>query len=82
LDVAVESEGRPYLIRISRAYEGHPLALRVITGEIGTRPFYGNIVAYWNRYGAEIEAVEEAIAAAAEGQTTGADDKWQLDRFT
>ncbi|MFG6105686.1 AAA family ATPase [Leptothoe sp. EHU-05/26/07-4] len=75
-------EASPELLRIGKAYEGHPLALRIILGEIGSRPFYGNIAAYWQRYGHEIEAVEQAIAAAAEGETTGADDKWQLDRFT
>ena len=75
-------ESAPELIRIGKAYEGHPLALRIIIGEIGSRPFYGNIAAYWKRYGHEIEAVEKALAAAAEGNTTGADDKWHLDRFT
>ncbi|NEZ57509.1 AAA family ATPase [Adonisia turfae] len=75
-------ESAPELLRIGKAYEGHPLALRIILGEIGSHPFYGNIAAYWQRYGHEIEAVEQAIAAAAEGATTGADDKWQLDRFT
>ncbi|MGC1308411.1 MAG: hypothetical protein WA885_14395 [Phormidesmis sp.] len=34
------------------------------------------------RYSSEIEAVEKALAEAAIGNTTGADDKWQLDRFT
>ena len=72
----------PELLRIGKAYEGHPLALRIIIGEIGSHPFYGNIVAYWQRYNHEIEAVEKAIAEAAEGNTTGANDKWQLDRFT
>ena len=75
-------ESSPELLRIGKAYEGHPLALRIIIGEIGSHPFYGNIAAYWQRYGQEIEAVEQAIAEAAEGQTTGADDKWNLDRFT
>ena len=67
---------------MGKAYEGHPLALRTILGEIGDRPFFGNVDAYWKRYGKEIEAVEEAIAQAAAGKTTGADDKWRLDRFT
>ena len=70
------------LTRMGKAYEGHPLALRTILGEIGDRPFFGNVDAYWKRYGKEIEAVEEAIAQAAAGKTTGADDKWRLDRFT
>jgi DNA-binding Xre family transcriptional regulator len=70
------------LIRIGKAYEGHPLALRIIIGEIGSRPFYGNVAAYWKRYGSEIEAVEKSIAAAAAGNTTGVDDKWRLAQFT
>ena len=70
------------LTRMGKAYEGHPLALRTILGEIGDRPFFGNVDAYWKRYGKEIEAVEKAIAAAAAGDTTGAGDKWRLDRFT
>lgn len=82
LDVSPNAEGHPYLVRIGRAYEGHPLALRIITGEMGNAPFYGDIMAYWNRYGTEIEIVEEAIASATDGQMMGADDKWQLDRFT
>ena len=72
----------PELTRIGKAYEGHPLALRTILGEISDRPFFGDAHAYWQRYGKEIEEVEKSIAAAATGDTTGADDKWQLERFT
>ncbi|MBD2090628.1 AAA family ATPase [Microcoleus sp. FACHB-1515] len=82
LDASPTVEGSSYLLRIGRAYEGHPLALRVIVGEIGSRPFYGNVLAYWNRYGSEVEEVERAIAAAQAGERIGADDKWRLDRFT
>jgi len=70
------------LTRIGKAYEGHPLALRTILGEISDAPFFGNVSAYWKRYSSEIEAVEKALAEAAIGNTTGAEDKWQLDRFT
>jgi transcriptional regulator with XRE-family HTH domain len=77
-----ESAEQFYLLRIGQAYEGHPLALRIIAGEIGSAPFFGNVVAYWNKFGSEIEQVEQAIAAAQAGQVTGADDRWQLDRFT
>ena len=73
---------RGYLQRIGQAYAGHPLALRVIMGEIGSRPFFGNVVAYWKRYGGEIESVERAIAQADAGQRSGADDDWKLDRLT
>ncbi|EKU98202.1 nucleoside phosphorylase [Leptolyngbya sp. PCC 7375] len=81
LDVAPKSESRLYLERIGAAYEGHPLALRVIAGEIKNKPFEGNVIAYWNRYGNEVEEVEKAIAEAQEGKSTGM-DKFQLDRFT
>jgi hypothetical protein len=40
------------------------LALRVIAGEIVNRPFNGNVVAYWNKYGNEVEEVEKAIEEA------------------
>lgn len=82
LDVQPEAAGHAYLVRIGQAYEGHPLALRVIAGEMGSPPFFGNVVNYWNRYHSEIEAVEAAIAEAAAGQMVGAEDKWRLDRFT
>jgi SEFIR domain len=82
LDISPTSAGKAYLERISSAYEGHPLALRVIAGEIKNKPFEGNVVAYWNKYGSEVEEVEKAIAEAQAGKSTGAEDKWQLDRFT
>ena len=68
LDVTPNAQGRPYLERIGAAYEGHPLALRVIAGEIKNRPFTGNVIAYWNRYGNEVEEVEKAISEAQEGK--------------
>jgi nucleoside phosphorylase len=82
LDVSSASSSRDYLERIGIAYEGHPLALRVIAGEIKNKPFDGNVQAYWNIYGKEVEEVEKAIAEAQAGITVGANDKWQLDRFT
>jgi nucleoside phosphorylase len=83
LDVGTESTGKPYLERIGRAYEGHPLALRVIAGEIRNQPFDGNILAYWNQYGREVEEVEKAIEEAkTKGITASADDKFNLHRYT
>ncbi len=81
LDTEPRSASKPYLARMGKAYEGHPLALRVIAGEIGSHPFYGDVVAYWNKYGSEVEEVEKAIAEAQVGKTTG-EDEWKLDRFT
>jgi len=82
LDIRPTAVGRPYLERIGTAYEGHPLALRIIAGEIKNKPFEGNVLAYWNKYGNEVEEVEKAITEAQEGKSTGAEDKWKLDRFT
>ncbi|MDJ0799099.1 MAG: tetratricopeptide repeat protein [Calothrix sp. MO_167.B12] len=83
LDVSSEAEGKPYLERIGQAYEGHPLALRLIAGEIVNRPFNGNILAYWNKYGNEIEEVEKAIESAKSGgATVGGDDQYNLHQYT
>ncbi|MEG4518400.1 MULTISPECIES: AAA family ATPase [unclassified Microcoleus] len=83
LEVEIDSPNKPYLERIGAAYEGHPLALRVIAGEIGSKPFYGNLAGYWNKYGHEIEEVEKAIEEAkTKGITSSADDDWRLDRYT
>jgi hypothetical protein len=83
LEVGTDSQNKPYLERIGATYEGHPLALRVIAGEIGSKPFYGNVRAYWNKYGQEIVEVEKAIEEAkTKGITASADDSWRLDRYT
>lgn len=82
LEGDADSPGCEYLKRIGAAYEGHPLALRVISGEIGAKPFNGNVVAYWKKYGHEIEEVEKAIAEANQGIIEGAEDEWKLDRYT
>lgn len=73
---------QPYLKRIGTAYEGHPLALRVIAGEMVNPPFRGNAIAYWNQYGQEIEEVEAALDEARQGATTSSDDRWQLHKCT
>ena len=83
LDVSNEAKGKPYLQRIGRAYEGHPLALRVIAGEIVDRPFNSNVQAYWNKYGQEVEEVEKAIEEAkSSGVAVGADDNYNLQGYT
>jgi hypothetical protein len=83
LDVSESAEGRPYLERIGRAYEGHPLALRVIAGEIVNRPFCGHVLGYWNEYGKEVEEVEKAIEEAEnQGIIASADDQFNLHKFT
>ncbi|MEP0859752.1 NB-ARC domain-containing protein [Trichocoleus sp. DQ-U1] len=83
LEVDADSPNTLYLERIGAAYEGHPLALRMISGEVCSHPFYGNVVAYWKKYGHEIEEVEKALEEAkTKGITASADDQWQLDRYT
>ena len=83
LDVSETAEGKPYLERIGQAYEGHPLALRVIAGEIVNRPFNGNVLGYWNKYGKEVEEVEKAIEEAkTKGIIASKDDQFNLHKFT
>ncbi|MFB2894923.1 ATP-binding protein [Aerosakkonemataceae cyanobacterium BLCC-F50] len=81
LDVSLESVEYPLLLRIGKAYKGHPLALRVIIGEIGSEPYYGNVQAYWNDVSGKIEEVEKALLEAEQGKIEGVDD-WQLHRLT
>jgi hypothetical protein len=58
-DIKANSESeRSHLQRIAHAYEGHPLSLRVIAGEIREPPFNHQVTAYWHEYGEEIAAVE------------------------
>ncbi|MGP1386892.1 MAG: AAA family ATPase [Thainema sp.] len=46
-----------YFVRIGAVYEGHPLALRVVSGDIWMN-FDGEVSAYWQQYHEKIEAVE------------------------
>jgi len=78
----VGTDGSAYLNRIAKAYEGHPLALRTIAGEISSHPFNGNILAYWEKYADEIKEVERAIEEAKAGIRDGADDQFKLHRLT
>ncbi|MGC1394468.1 MAG: NB-ARC domain-containing protein, partial [Coleofasciculaceae cyanobacterium] len=67
------------LKRFIRVYEGHPLALKVIAGEIQGSPYQGDIQAYWHDYGKEIEAVEELKSSPKEFCR---EDKPRLDRYS
>ncbi len=78
LDVSTESPAKTYLERIGAAYEGHPLALRAIAGEILNHPFQGNVVAYWKKYGHEIEEVEQI---KQQPEIESAADSLKLDRY-
>ncbi|MDJ0594835.1 MAG: helix-turn-helix domain-containing protein [Pleurocapsa sp. MO_226.B13] len=81
LDITQESEDRPILLRLGKAYKGHPLVLRVIIGEINGDPFDGNVQAYWNDVNSKIEEVEKDLAEAEAGKTEGYDE-WELHKLT
>lgn len=55
----------------------------MIAGEICAHPFNGNVDAYWQKYGQEIEVVEKAVEEATKkGMTASATDPFQLERYT
>jgi len=86
LDVSEDSPDRPLLLRIGKAYKGHPLVLRVIIGEILSEPFNGDVQAYWNdereNTSQKIEEVEKALAEAEQGKNMGEKDEWELHKLT
>lgn len=84
LDISDGSESRVRLGKIGQAYEGYPLALRVIAGEIKNRPFNGNVVAYWTRYGNEVQEVLDTLeeASRVDLDLEGAEDQGKLARST
>ncbi len=65
LDGKNNPNSQDWLRRIGAAYEGHPLALKVIAGEILAQPFNGNLTAYWSAYGHEIKRLEQVRQGAA-----------------
>ncbi|KAB8333141.1 ATP-binding protein [Scytonema tolypothrichoides VB-61278] len=79
-DVQIQSDvDLENLKRIIHVYEGHPLALRVIAGEIRMPPYNGDIQAYWYDYGDEIITVERLKNAPEEKSKQ---DKPRLDRYS
>lgn len=79
-DVWIQSEvDLENIKRIIHVYEGHPLALRVIAGEIRMPPYNGNVQAYWYDYGEEITSVEHLKEAPEEKSRQ---DKPRLDRYS
>ncbi|GAX35332.1 ATP-binding protein [Nodularia sp. NIES-3585] len=82
LDVSLDSEDRQILIRIGKIYKGHPLTLRVVSGEI-VESFGRNARAFWQNIGDEIELVEQHLLAAESGmKLEGVDDDWKLHKLT
>jgi nucleoside phosphorylase len=69
------------LMRIGKIYQGHPLVLRVVIGEI-LECFDGNINAYWAEISGSITEVERDILQANEGIILGEGDDWKLHKLT
>ncbi|MBD1881362.1 NB-ARC domain-containing protein [Coleofasciculus sp. FACHB-T130] len=81
LEDDLESPNSP-LRQIGEVYDGHPLALRVIVGEIA-ESYQQNVRAYWKKYRNEIEEVKNALdLARKEGKVKGEDDRWHLERYS
>ena len=82
LSVDADSLDLPILKRFGNIYHGHPLTLRVSSGEI-LEAFGGNVRAFWANVGEEIEKAEEDLAEAESGaKLEGADDNWKLHKLT
>ncbi|MBD2230493.1 ATP-binding protein [Phormidium tenue] len=79
LEPKADSLTQDRLRRIGAAYEGHPLTLQIIAGEILNAPFHGNFDAYWSTYGQEIERLEQVAQALP---VEGEDDGLRLDSCT
>ena len=78
-EVRVEDEEDwQHLQSMARTYEGHPLALKVIAGEI-REDYRGNIRAYWHEHGNEIEEVKRLRADSIERSR---EDKPRIDRHS
>jgi hypothetical protein len=82
LDIILESEDRAILMRIGKIYNGHPLTLRVLSGEV-VESFASNARAFWGNVGEEIELVEQHLAEAEAGDILeSANDDWKLHKLT
>jgi hypothetical protein len=82
LDVSEGSDDQILLMRIGKVYQGHPLTLRVVVGDI-VGSFGGSVEAFWTGVHGEIEEVEVALAEAKSGaQTSGENDDWKLHKLT
>ncbi len=67
---------------IGEVYDGHPLALRTIAGEI-KGSYGGKVRAYWKDNSRYIEEVKEAIDEARnQGIVKGDEDRWKLASYT
>lgn len=67
---------------IGEIYDGHPLALKTIAGEI-KESWHGNVSAYWQEHSNHIEEVKKALEEARnQGKIEGKEDRWKLASYT
>jgi hypothetical protein len=57
--IPVGLEHRAVIQQYWNVYEGHPLALKVIVGEIRSEPYNGSFTAYWQDYGPELDQFQQ-----------------------
>lgn len=79
IGLSMQPSHEAYLRRMGHAYEGHPLALRVIAGEISQSPFNGDVSLYWQQYGDEISRVE---AIQQQPDVEGGEDALRLAQYS
>ena len=74
----IDDEKLTYLKRLGSVYEGHPLVLKHIAGNIKIS-YDGNILAYWKEYGHEIQKVEQDLDAIKSNKIING--KWQIHQY-
>ncbi|NEO27626.1 MAG: ATP-binding protein [Kamptonema sp. SIO4C4] len=83
LDCEEQTPEFKILSRLGTVYQGHPLVLRVIVGEIW-ESFQGKVLAYWEEVEGKITEVETTLARAEQNarEALGAEDRWRLHKLT
>ncbi len=66
--IVIDEFNQDILTGISQTYEGHPLVLQVITGEI-SQVYQGDVTAYWKVNQAEFEQVSRELNSSRLTQT-------------
>ncbi|MBD1915361.1 MULTISPECIES: NB-ARC domain-containing protein [Cyanophyceae] len=61
-EIPIGPDHRDILQEYSDVYEGHPLALKVIAGEVRCEPYNGSLSTYWQDYGSELEQFRQWMA--------------------
>jgi tetratricopeptide (TPR) repeat protein len=80
--VAVDEENQVILSKLGQVYEGHTLVLQVMSGEIQSKDFGGDVAQYWAVNQQEFEQVARSLDAKRLDETQYNDelDWWVRDR--